>query len=267
MDDTEPLEAAAQGNQDAMAAAFDSTPNSSIASPSAASASPLDNPIWSSLTTEHASLAEGGELARRYPAAIGPLSGMPEPTEANYGALRELAGPGGLIALFLELAPAPPPGWTLVRGGLMHQMIYLPNPPPQAEEFAPVAEIVQLAPSDTQAMVELAKLTEPGPFGERTRDLGTFFGIWERGRLVAMAGERTRTPRFVEVSAVCTHPDARGRGYGKAMTARVAEHIMDGGKTPYLHVFAANLPAIRAYESVGFTLRRTLELGVLRNDL
>ncbi len=75
------------------------------------------------------------------------------------------------------------------------------------------------------------------------------------------------TPGFVEVSAVCTHPDARGRGYGKAMTARVAEHIMQSGKTPYLHVFAANSPAIRAYESVGFTLRRTLELGVLRNDL
>src|SRR5260370_41511035 len=44
----------------------------------------LDNPIWNSLATRHAHLAIradiGHGLARRYPAAIGPLSGVHELT-------------------------------------------------------------------------------------------------------------------------------------------------------------------------------------------
>lgn len=227
---------------------------------------PLDNPIWNALLSEHAHLALGDGPARRYPPAIGPLSGMADTTAASYHALRVLAGHGGVVALFLEQPPSPPPGWTLVRGGLMHQMIYLQQENPDPEEFAPGAEIVQLTAADAPAMLELATLTEPGPFHERTMELGTFFGIWSSGRLVAMAGERLHQPQFVEVSAVCTHPDARGRGYGAALTATVADHIRQIGKTPILHLFAANQQAFRVYERIGFSVRRTLELAVIRND-
>jgi ribosomal protein S18 acetylase RimI-like enzyme len=226
----------------------------------------LDNPIWNSLLTEHAPLALGEGLARRFPAAIGPLSGMADTTAASYDALSALAGPGGVVALFLEQPPAPPPGWTMVRDGLMHQMIGLERGNASPESLAPGAEIVKLTAADRSAMVDLATLTEPGPFNERTMELGTFFGIWSQGRLMAMAGERLRLPEFVEVSAVCTHPEARGRGYGAALTATVAENIRQSGKTPILHLFAANLQALRVYERIGFTVRRDLELAVLKND-
>jgi ribosomal protein S18 acetylase RimI-like enzyme len=226
----------------------------------------LDNPIWNALLSEHAHLALGDGPARRYPPAIGPLSGMADTTAASYDALRVLAGPGGVVALFLEQPPSPPPGWTLVRDGLMRQMIYWGPENPDPGEFAAGAEIVQLTAADAPAMLELATLTEPGPFHERTMELGTFFGIWSSGRLVAMAGERLRQPHFVEVSAVCTHPDARGRGFGAALTATVANHIRQNGKTPILHLFAANQQAFRVYEKIGFSVRRTLELAVIRND-
>jgi predicted GNAT family acetyltransferase len=111
----------------------------------------------------------------------------------------------------------------------------------------------------------LAALTEPGPFRARTCELGEFFGIFEGGRLVSMAGQRLRLPSFIEVSAVCTHPDARGRGYARAAMVRVMEDILSRGATPFLHAFADN-PAVRVYEALGFTHRRSLHLAVLQPE-
>lgn len=230
----------------------------------------LDNPIWNSLNTDHAQLALSNELARRFPPSIGPLSGMARYDAASYEALRQLAGPGGVVGLFLEQPYVVQPGWKLLRDGQMYQMIdsELGDAAAQSHQHAsePRVEIVQLSAADSPAMVELAHLTQPGPFFERTRELGTFFGIWSNGRLMAMAGERLRFPRFVEVSAVCTHPDARGRGYGSALTRMVAQHVRRNGKTPMLHLFAANQSAFRVYQSLGFTVRRTLELAILKNE-
>jgi predicted GNAT family acetyltransferase len=109
-------------------------------------------------------------------------------------------------------------------------------------------------------------LTEPGPFRDRTIELGPFFGIFEAGRLVAMAGQRMHLPHHVEVSAVCTHPDARGRGYARLLIATVMDEIRQRGKIPFLHSYAHNYPAIRVYESLGFTERRTFELAVIKNQ-
>jgi len=112
-------------------------------------------------------------------------------------------------------------------------------------------------------MLELTALTEPGPFRQRTSELGGFLGIRESGRLAAMAGERLALPGFREVSAVCTHPNFRGRGYAKALVAAMVRAIVDRGETPFLTSFAANTNAIRVYESVGFTLRRKLDVVIV----
>jgi GNAT superfamily N-acetyltransferase len=229
--------------------------------------SPLDNPIWNALRTEHAHFAVGEGLARRYPAEIGPLSGFAQPEQAGYDALRSLAGPGGVVALFLEEKPALPAGWTMTRDGLMNQMICVDPERCISTGRAVKSEIVRLTAEDNAEMVTLAKLTEPGPFERRTRELGTFFGIREAGRLVAMAGQRMSWPKFVEVSAVCTHPEERGRGYSSALIGAVVEEILKSEKTPMLHVFTANTPAVRVYEKLGFVVRRHLELAVIRNDV
>src|SRR6185437_12341711 len=100
---------------------------------------------------------------------------------------------------------------------------------------------------DGPQMLKLAALTEPGPFFERTHQLGDFIGVKEDGRLIAMAGERMRPDAFTEISGVCTHPDFRGRGYAAALTMEVAARIRARGDTPFLHVYAANAAAIRLY--------------------
>lgn len=92
-------------------------------------------------------------------------------------------------------------------------------------------------------VIALTELTEPGPFRARTHELGTFYGVFESDRLMAMAGQRLSLPGFVEVSAVCTHPDARGRGYARALMSAVMRDIRQRGRIPFLHAFADN-PAI-----------------------
>jgi GNAT superfamily N-acetyltransferase len=227
---------------------------------------PLDNPIWSALTTEHASLALGDELARRYPPEIGPLSGLVSETEAGYESLRTLAGPGGMIVLFLEEPPVPGPGWTLIRGGELCQMIAMNGDNADPAPLRATISIRRLTGEDVPDMVALAELTEPGPFRNSTSELGVFFGIFDSGRLVAMAGQRMHIPGFVEVSAVCTHPDARGHGYARALIAEVMAEIRKHDETPFLHVLPDNYAAIRVYEGLGYVQRRLLHLAVLKNE-
>jgi GNAT superfamily N-acetyltransferase len=225
----------------------------------------LDNPIYSSLLTEHRSLALAERAARRYPPAIGPLAGTPDQSLESYDALRVLAGPGGVLALFFPDPPALPAGWSLFRGGVLTQMICrVPRPLP-ANSFAAGVGLRKLGAADVPAMVELATLTEPGPFRERTIELGNFYGIFEGGRLLSMAGQRMRVPGFVEVSAVCTHPDARGRGYAGILMSEVMRDISAERATPFLHAFADN-PAVGLYQKLGFTHRRTFQLAVIQRD-
>jgi GNAT superfamily N-acetyltransferase len=229
--------------------------------------SSLDNPIWSSLTTRHAPLAVGTHvgrgLARRYPADIGPLSAFQEPTPEAYADLAATVPEGDVAALFLENPPEIPPGWQLLRGGTLVQMVC-----PTVPAHSSLTEtIVPMAPEDFPEMVALAALTEPGPFREQTALLGGYFGIRVNGRLAAMAGRRLAPTGFAEISAVCTHPDFRGRGYGRALVGTIAREIHVEGCTPFLTSFEGNTGAIRVYQQVGFVQRRTLQLAVLKPPL
>lgn len=224
----------------------------------------LDNPIWSALTTGHAHLALGGAAARRYPEEIGPLSGMAEGAgEAGFDALAQLTEPGEVVVLFCHEAQQVPSGWALVRDGALDQMTAV-RPSMVATSLPEGAPMRALTPADAPAMVELARLTEPGPFRLRTLELGGYCGIFHGDRLMAMAGRRLAMPGFVEVSAVCTHPEARGRGYARMLMSQAMEGIIAEGRTPFLHTFAENAGAIRIYRELGFTRRRSFALAVLR---
>jgi ribosomal protein S18 acetylase RimI-like enzyme len=224
----------------------------------------LDNPIWNSLATRHAHLAIGAHighgLARRYPGDIGPLSAVQEPTSKAYADLVAIVPEGDVAILFLENSLEIPPDWQLLRGGTLVQMVCptVPDQPPLGEA------ILQIKPTDFPEMVALASLTEPGPFRNHTAELGGFVGIRVDGRLAAMAGQRLAPTGFAEVSAVCTHPDFRGRGYAQALVAAVTRNIHSEGRMPFLTSFEANTGAVRIYQQVGFIHRRTFQLAVLK---
>jgi ribosomal protein S18 acetylase RimI-like enzyme len=224
----------------------------------------LENPIWYSLTTDHADIAIGKDvgngLCRRYPSDIGPLAAFQEPTVEAYSDLARMI-PGNDHATFLlETAPNLPRGWNLLREGAIVQMICHTVP-----DKSPLHAVIEpLAPVNFPEMLALASLTEPGPFREHTGRLGNFIGIRVDGRLAAMAGQRLAPTGFSEVSAVCTHPDFRGRGYARSLVMELVREIHAGSRVPFLTSLETNTAAIKIYEEIGFSLRRHFQLAVVR---
>ncbi len=109
-----------------------------------------------------------------------------------------------------------------------------------------------LGPEHAALSLELARLTNPGPFGLRTIELGEYFGWFEGGQLVAMAGERMHAGPYREVSGICTHPDFRGRGLARRLALKLIRRQMQRGEIPFLHVMADNSDARRLYHKMGF---------------
>lgn len=224
-------------------------------------AAPLDRPVWNCLTGPQAHLALGGDSAWRIDPGFGPFAAARDQSAAALAALAGLAMPGEELWLVETGAWPVPPGMDLVRTAPLVQMV-------AASPMAPLpgdAACDSLGEPDAAEMTALALATEPGPWGEKTRLYGQFYGIRDAGRLAAMAGERMRpAPGIAEVSAVCTWPDYRGQGLAGQLIRRVMAGFTARGDVPFLHSYAGNATAIGLYESLGFEIRREMVASVLR---
>lgn len=219
----------------------------------------LDRPAWASLTSRHQAFADGDAKARRYRPSIVPFAASADDSPESLEALGTLLEPGDTAVLLQAGEIRLPASLRAIRRAEGVQMLAGGGHEPFEDE-----RIVKLGPADAADMLALAALTEPGPFTLRALDIGRFWGVRDNGRLVAMAGERMAQPGHVELSGVCTHPEARGRGLGRLLSRYVAGRIAHGGDRPYLHAFASNTAAIRLYASIGFTLRTTMQVAVIQ---
>lgn len=211
---------------------------------------PLDCPIWSALASRQTAFGDGGALARRFRADVSPFAAAADDTDAAVAALAALARENDDMSLLERAPPAPPPGIELKMSAAGVQMT--------TNRFTAGGKqfpIEPLGDDDAAELLALAILTRPGPFRTATHKLGRFIGIREGGRLIAMAGERLQMDGFNEISAVCTHPDYRGRGYGAALMRAVGDRILSEGATAFLHAYASNTGAIALYRNLGFELR------------
>ncbi|MET0209646.1 MAG: GNAT family N-acetyltransferase [Burkholderiaceae bacterium] len=218
----------------------------------------LDNIFWHALTGPQAGFAAGSGGARRFAKGLSPIVAFEHPDAPDFDALAACCEVDEALycAGWSGLAPA---GWRIDADTTMLQMVW-DAPAPEATAL-PGLRV--LAASDVPQMLELARLTHPGPFGPRTIELGEYLGCFDGERLIAMAGERSHAGAWREVSGVCTHPDAQGRGLAGGLMRRVIRRQLAAGETPFLHVMSANANAIGLYRRMGFRDRIETPVRVL----
>jgi ribosomal protein S18 acetylase RimI-like enzyme len=199
-------------------------------------------------------------MVRYFPAAISPFAGLADYSEARFSELASVLPPGRGAAVVSPDEIVIPSGWKVNYHGVGLQMMGEGVWGPLKGNW----EFVPLQQEHVPLMVDLAKLTNPGPFGERTIEFGNFVGVFDGDRLMAMSGHRLHPTPYIEISGVCTHPDYVGRGLGGALTYYQVERIREMGEVPMLHVWAHNVGAIRLYESLGFVSRRELHFNMIQ---
>jgi ribosomal protein S18 acetylase RimI-like enzyme len=221
---------------------------------------PLDNAVWWALGSRHVSHADSVGRARRYRHNVSVFAAVDRFDDESWEDLAALFGPLGTGSLFRASIPESlPAGWAVKARGWGRQMVVEPDRLRQTLDF----DLRPLTQPDVPQMLDLVAETQPGPFRPDTIELGHYVGYFDDGRLLAMAGERLCLDGFTEISAVCTHPDGRGRGLASALTVEVAAGIFARGERPFLHVAETNEPAFRVYERLGFTQRQRIEFALV----
>ncbi|MET9865354.1 GNAT family N-acetyltransferase [Streptomyces sp. NPDC006386] len=216
----------------------------------------LEDPVGESLRGRHTGFARRLGRAATYVPEVGTFSAVcPAADAADWADLAELLGRGGLADLFSSRA-TPPPDWEPVFVMEGRQMIWPGGGRPGLTRAETDTGVVELGAADVPEMLDLTARAQPGPFWPRTHELGTYLGIRAQGRLVAMAGERLRPPGWTEISAVCTAPEARGKGHAARLVNALAARVLSRGERPFLHVVETNTAAIALYERLGFESRK-----------
>lgn len=209
----------------------------------------LDNPVWHALQTVHRTLAQGTATVQRYKAGVLQVMGAEHPETAPYNQLLDWLTVGEKMFTVGDV-PVLPDNWKYIMQVDCLQMLC------GQKADVPQTDIVKLEDKDLSDMLTLINIALPGFFHEQTPLLGDYFGIFQEGRLVAMAGERMRLKGYTEVSAVATHPEFTGRGYAQQLVAHVVAKNLDAGNIPFLHVTATNERAVKVYEKLGFKTRK-----------
>ena len=221
----------------------------------------LDNVFWHALSGPQACFAVGAGGARRYAPGFPPILGVADQVQPDFDALRPYCAPGE--SFYTDgWAGSAPAGWRIELESTMFKMLWAGELPP----LDPASEALPLGSAHVEQALALAALTRPGPFGPRTIELGDYFGLFDGTRLLAMAGERAFAGDLREVSGICTHPQAQGRGLARRLTAKLIRRQLLRGETPFLHVMRSNEGARALYRRMGFVDQHESVVRVIRSD-
>jgi ribosomal protein S18 acetylase RimI-like enzyme len=219
---------------------------------------PLDNPVWHSLTSQHAPLAVMNGHAGRYPADVAPFVAVDSDDSQAADQLRRLVDIGESVYL-VGLAPPLTSGWRVQQQTTVAQMVCRAR-----IDRGTGPQMMPLLQVHRADMLALTALVFPGFFRARTPEMGRYLGIYAGATLAAMAGERMSMDGYQEISAVCTHPDFLGRGFAAQLVAAISNASIDRGLTSFLHVSHENVRAKSLYERMGFVDRAAVPLWSLQ---
>jgi len=223
---------------------------------------PLDNAVWTALTTKQAQQAHSSALARRFPPEMTLLGALAANTAMAFDSLAQLIQRDA-VTLYFTAPPTLTPGWDVIRAVELHQMVQETEVPPPSAESEATPEIIELTPADVPEMSIVYAATRPGrTLCPRIQKLGQFLGIRQQGnedgKLVAMGGLRLHIPGYREITTVATLPGHEGRGYATAIMRNLIDRIHARGERPFLTVRTDNTRAVEIYRRLGFKERTLL---------
>ena len=219
----------------------------------------LDNPIWNALQTKHQAYATGTPVIKRYPREMLPFLACQNPAASKLNDIEPWLATDEKLFIVGEIPPLPS-NWMLTKQLDCVQMVC----EDQKNIFRQDVHITRISGTENDELIQLIDMVQPGYFFKDTILSGRYFGIKEEKKLVAVAGERLRIPGFTEISAVCTHPSFRGKGYAQMLVTHLIRLNHQEGTIPFLHVLENNTLAINIYTLLGFRKRIMMPFQQLR---
>ncbi len=212
----------------------------------------LDNPVWFALEETHKQYAVEFDGCKFYKPEFSTFGG-----KGAIGTTDSASDQYSKLTSCFYIVGDPPTAGvqTQIKKQLTANQMVLSNP----FELQLSEPIISLDSEDQKKQLyDLVNFVQPGFIQEKTVELGSYFGIYSRKKLIAASGERIKMNSYTEVSAVVTLPDFRKRGYAKQLLKKTTDKIFSENKTPILHVDENNFHAIKLYEQLGFATRKKM---------
>ena len=222
----------------------------------------LHNPVYHALLSGNQHLSFGNEQVKYFDEQVSPFAGFDHAYKKGFSDLYDLLPAGRKILYATPSFITEPAGWELQHEVKGLQFVYEGTKEIETE----FSSVVPLTETHVEEMIHLVKLTKPGPFGTRTIEFGSYFGIFVKDQLVAMTGQRLHIGNCTEISAVCTHPDHSGKGYASVLLQHQLQLILQNSQQPFLHVRDDNDRAIALYQRLGFSVSRPMNFYFMKRQ-
>jgi ribosomal protein S18 acetylase RimI-like enzyme len=148
--------------------------------------------------------------------------------------------------------------------GVNHRMILCGKP-----EVILDPDIRQLKQEDISLIRNLYLASYPyNWFDSRMIRTGKYFGYFENGLLVGIAGIHVYSPeyRIAALGNITTHPGFRGRKIAYKLTSVLCNDLKKSVDIIGLNVKEDNQAAIKCYENIGFEIRSSFEEYLIKNS-
>jgi predicted GNAT family acetyltransferase len=224
---------------------------------------PLDNPAWNALISGNKNFSKGNEQIKYFDSEVAPFVGFAHYSTDKSDILYDMTSDQRTLAIISPKEIIISNQWNIIEHMKVLQMVYKHS----ASPITASKNLIQLQEEHVPEMIALTGMTHPGPFLKKTIEFGNYYGIFNDDKLVAMAGQRLNVNAYMEISAVCTHPDYLGKGYASELITDQIYRIKAEANIPFLHVKDDNTTAITLYKKLGFEQRKQLDIYIIEKRM